>query len=189
LRGIGGSPGGGASALSSKRSLPLAQRAFLRDDATHACNARANRHKRNHAALRFHSPVRQHDEVILAVKPVTFHYKHEATNTPSFGLIAEEVAEVNPDLTVRDENGEIHAVRYDAVNAMLLNEFLKEHHKVEEQARKVQEQEATIAELKKDLRATVAHLTARLEEQAAQIQKVSAQLQVTKAAPQTVSNK
>ena len=117
---------------------------------------------------------------------MTFHYKHEATNTPSFGLIAEEVAEVSPDLTVRDENGEIHAVRYDAVNAMLLNEFLKEHHKVEEQARKVQEQEATIAELKKDLRATVAHLTARLEEQAAQIQKVSAQLEMTKPAVRMV---
>ena len=95
---------------------------------------------------------------------------------------------MNPDLTVRDENGEIHAVRYDAVNAMLLNEFLKEHKKVEEQARKVQEQEATIAELKKDLRATVAHLTARLEEQAAQIQKVSAQLEMTKPAAQTVLN-
>jgi methyl-accepting chemotaxis protein len=99
------------------------------------------------------------------------------------------VAEVNPDLTVRDENGEIHAVRYDAVNAMLLNEFLKEHKKVEEQARKVQEQEATIAELKKDLRATVAHLTARLEEQAAQIQKVGAHLEVSESAPKTISQR
>jgi phage shock protein A len=99
------------------------------------------------------------------------------------------VAEVNPDLVVRDKKGEISSVRYEQVNAMLLNEFLKEHKKVEEQARKVQQQEATIAELKKDLRATVAHLTARLEEQAAQIQKVGAQLEVTKAAPQTVSNK
>jgi phage shock protein A len=106
-----------------------------------------------------------------------------------FGLIAEEVAEVNPDLILRDDKGVILSVHYEQINAMLLNEFLKEHHKVEEQARKVQEQEATIAELKKDLRATVAHLTARLEEQAAQIQKVGAQLEVTKAAPQTVSNK
>src|SRR5438132_767034 len=128
-------------------------------------------------------------EALLALKPVTFHYKSDTKDTPQFGLIAEEVAEVNQHLVVRDKNGEILTVRYDAVNAMLLNEFLKEHHKVEEQACKVQEQEATIAELKKDLRATVAHLTARLEEQAAQIQKVGAQLEVTKAAPQTVSNR
>jgi endosialidase-like protein len=64
---------------------------------------------------------------------VTFHYKCDKTNTPQFGLIAEEVAEVNPNLVVRDQNGEIYTVRYDAVNAMLLNEFLKEHRKVEEQ--------------------------------------------------------
>jgi anion-transporting ArsA/GET3 family ATPase len=96
-------------------------------------------------------------------------------------LIAEEVAEVNPDLVVRDEKGDIYTVRYDAVNAMLLNEFLKEHRKVEE--------------LKKDFRATVTQqqkeiqaLTARLEEQAAQIQKVSAQLEVNKTLPQIVLN-
>ena len=69
---------------------------------------------------------------------MTFHYKSDKTDTPQFGLIAEEVAEVNPDLVVRDKNGEIYTVRYDAVNAMLLNEFLKEH-------RKNEEQEATIA--------------------------------------------
>ena len=72
---------------------------------------------------------------------MTFHYKSDKTNTPEFGLIAEEVAEINPDLVVRDENGEIYTVRYEAVNAMLLNEFLKEH-------RKNQEQQATIARLK-----------------------------------------
>src|SRR2546421_10887184 len=98
-------------------------------------------------------------EAILALKPVTFHYKSDATDTPQFGLIAEEVAAVNPDLVVRDKNGEIYTVRYDAVNAMLLNEFLKAH-------RKAQQQEATITELKKDFRATVAQLTARLDEQA-----------------------
>ena len=64
---------------------------------------------------------------------VTFHYKCDRTNTPQLGLIAEEVAEVNLNLVVRDQNGEIYTVRYDAVNAMLLNEFLKEHRKVEEQ--------------------------------------------------------
>jgi hypothetical protein len=109
---------------------------------------------------------------------VTFHYKHEATNTPSFGLIAEEVAEVSPDLTVRDENGEIHAVRYDAVNAMLLNDFLKAH-------RKAQQQEATITELKRGIEI----LTAQFKEQAAQIQKVSAQLEMSEPAARTAANK
>jgi len=96
-------------------------------------------------------------------------------------LIAEEVAEVNPDLVVRDENGAIYTVRYDAVNAMLLNEFLKEH-------RKVEEQEATITQLKKDFGTTIAQLTTRLDEQATQIQKVRVQMEASKAAPQTVAN-
>jgi hypothetical protein len=123
----------------------------------------------------------QASKAILSLKPVTFHYKSDTKDTPQFGLIAEEVAEVNPDLVVRDENGEIYTVRYDQVNAMLLNEFLKEH-------KTVQEQGATIAELKKDFRATVAQLTARLEEQAAQIQKVSAHLEMKKPAPQMAAN-
>ena len=89
-------------------------------------------------------------EAILALKPVTFHYKSNVSGRPQFGLIAEEVAEVNPDLVVRDKNGEIYTVRYEAVNAMLLNEFLKAH-------RKMEEQEATIAQLKKELQATTAH--------------------------------
>jgi hypothetical protein len=129
-------------------------------------------------------------EAILALKPVTFHYKSDNTGTPQFGLIAEEVAEVNPDLVVR-EKGEIYTVRYDAVNAMLLNEFLKEHRtvqeqgrKAEEQERKAHEQERTIAQLKKGMEV----LTAQLQEQAAQIQKVSAQLEASKPAPQVVNN-
>jgi trimeric autotransporter adhesin len=69
-------------------------------------------------------PMDKASEAILALKPVTFHYKSDNTNTPQFGLIAEEVAEVNPDLVVRNADGEIYTVRYDAVNAMLLNEFL-----------------------------------------------------------------
>ena len=92
-------------------------------------------------------PMDKASEAILALKPVTFHYTSDKTSTPQFGLIAEEVAKVNPDLIVRDEKGEIYTVRYDAVNAMLLNEFLKEH-------RKNEEQEATIAQLKKELQAT-----------------------------------
>ena len=84
-------------------------------------------------------PMDKASETILGLKPVTFHYKMDTTETPQFGLIAEEVTEVNPGLVVRDENGEIYTVRYDAVNAMLLNEFLKEHRKVQEQGRKAQD--------------------------------------------------
>jgi predicted ribosome quality control (RQC) complex YloA/Tae2 family protein len=115
-------------------------------------------------------------EGILKLKPVTFRYKNDEERTPQFGLIAEDVANVNADLVVRDENGEIYTVRYEAVNAMLLNEFLKEHHKGEQQDRKIEELEATVAKLQ-----------SVLKEQAAQIQKVSAQLELSKPAPQTVA--
>jgi len=115
-------------------------------------------------------PMSKASEALLALKPVTFHYKTDKTDTPQFGLIAEEVAKVNPDLVVRDKNGEIHTVRYEAVNAMLLNEFLKEH-------RVVQEQGATIARQQKQIEALTAGL-----------QKVNAQLEVSKPAPQTVLN-
>ena len=138
-------------------------------------------------------------EAILSLKPVTFHYKSDSTGIPQFGLIAEEVANVNPDLVVRDGEGQTYTVRYEAVNAMLLNEFLKEHLKVEQHNRKMQEQEATIAELKSttaNQEATAAQqqkeiraLTASLKEQALQIQKVSAQLEMSKPAPQVVVNK
>jgi hypothetical protein len=70
-------------------------------------------------------PMDRASEAILGFKPVMFQYKSDKTGTPQFGLIAEEVAQVNPDLVVRDKNGAIYTVRYDAVNAMLLNEFLK----------------------------------------------------------------
>ena len=114
-------------------------------------------------------PMDDASEAILALKPVTFHYKSDKTETPQFGLIAEDVADVNPDLVVRDENGELYSVRYEAVNAMLLNEFLKEHR--------------TVEELKKE----VAALTATVKEQAEQVHKVSAQLDVGKPRPQMVS--
>jgi hypothetical protein len=129
-------------------------------------------------------PMDKASETILAFKPVTFHYKSDKTSPPQFGLIAEEVAAVNPDLVVRDENGEIYTVRYDAVNAMLLNEFLKEHKAFLEEQRKVEEQEKTIVELKSGITA----LAATVKEQAAQIQKVSAQLEASKPAPQVVNN-
>jgi hypothetical protein len=122
-------------------------------------------------------PMDQTSEAILALKPVTFQYKSDNTGTPQFGLIAEEVAKVNPDLVVRDGRCEIYTVRYDAVNAMLLNEFLKEHCKVEEQ-------EATITQLKKGMEAVIAHL----KEQDWKIQKISDQLELNKPAPQMVNN-
>jgi hypothetical protein len=134
-------------------------------------------------------------EVILSLRPVTFHYKTDTKSIPQFGLIAEEVAKVNPALVLPDKEGKPYTVRYDAVNAMLLNEFLKEHRKVEEQARKLseqdrklQEQETAIAQQQKDFQATVARLTARLDEQASQIQKVSARLEANKPAPQVALN-
>ncbi|PYK69583.1 MAG: hypothetical protein DME44_13835, partial [Verrucomicrobia bacterium] len=108
-------------------------------------------------------------EAVLSLKPVTFHYKSDSTNTPQFGLIAEEVGKVDPDLVVRDENGDIYTVRYDAVNAMLLNEFLKEHRKVEEQRAYF---ESKLAQQQKQIETLTAGL-----------QKVSAAVELNKAAP------
>jgi hypothetical protein len=128
-------------------------------------------------------PMDKASEAILALKPVTFRYKEkfDPKRIPQFGLVAEEVEKVDPDLVKRDRDGKLQTVRYDAVNAMLLNEFLKEH-------RKVQEQDARITQLTKDFRGTVAQLTTLLDEQAAQIQKVSAQLEASKPTPQVVNN-
>jgi predicted ribosome quality control (RQC) complex YloA/Tae2 family protein len=122
-------------------------------------------------------PMDNSSEAILGLKPVTFHYKTDTQNTPQFGLIAEEVVEVNPDLVVRDDSGEIYTVRYEAVNAMLLNEFLKEH-------RKVEEQQATIAALK----AAAAQQQKQIEALTATIQKVSNQLESNRRARQLVAN-
>ncbi len=122
-------------------------------------------------------PMDKSSEALLALKPVTFHYKNDEVSTAQFGLIAEEVAKVSPELVVRDDDGEIYTVRYEAVNAMLLNEFLKER-------RKNGEQEKTIAALKSGMTA----LAATVKEQASQIQKVSAQLEASKPAPQVVVN-
>ena len=117
-------------------------------------------------------PMDKASEAILALKPVIFRYKKELDpeKIPQFGLIAEEVEKVNPELVARDEEGKIMSVRYEAVNAMLLNEFLKEHKRTEK------------------LEATVASLIATVKEQAAQIQKVSAQLEASKPAAQVVNN-
>jgi hypothetical protein len=131
-------------------------------------------------------PMDKVSEAILSLKPVTFRYKKEidVDRTPQFGLVAEDVEKVNPDLVVRDADGKVYTVRYDAVNAMLLNEFLKEHRKVQAQACKIREQQATIAELKRGFQDVVAHL----KEQESKIQKVSARLELSKPAPRTVAD-
>jgi hypothetical protein len=123
-------------------------------------------------------------EAVLSLRPVTFHYKTDAKGIPQFGLIAEEVARVNPALVLPDKEGKPYTVRYEAVNAMLLNEFLKEHKAFLEEQGKVEEQEKTIAELKSGMTA----LAATVNDQAAQIQKVSAQLEASKPAPRVVNN-
>ena len=118
-------------------------------------------------------------EAVLALKPVTFRYKKEVDSDriPQFGLVAEDVEKVNPDLVVRDKEGKPYSVRYEQVNAMLLNEFLKEHRKNEQQESKIEEQEAKIARQEKQIEALTAGL-----------QKVSAQLEMNKPAPRTVLN-
>jgi Chaperone of endosialidase len=121
-------------------------------------------------------PMDKTSEAILALKPVSFQYRSDSKGTPQFGLIAEEVAKVNPDLVVRNRNGEIYSVRYEAVNAMLLNEFLKEH-------KNVQELKATLGQQQKEIAALIAHI----KEQDAKIQQVSDQLGMSRAAPQVAT--
>jgi uncharacterized coiled-coil protein SlyX len=115
-------------------------------------------------------------ETLFALKPVTFRYKNDVdpSQALSFGLIAEEVAQVSPELITRDEEGKPQTVRYEAVNAMLLNEFLKEHKKFETQTRQVNNQEATIAQMS----STIAQQQKVIEQLATQMQKVSAQVQL-----------
>ncbi len=117
-------------------------------------------------------PMDKASEAILALKPVTFHYKKDIDpkGIPQFGLVAEEVEKVNPALVTRDTKGEIYTVRYEAVNAMLLNEFLKEHRTVQEQQREIDA------------------LKAELKEQRALIQKVNDKVELGRPAPQTVLN-
>jgi Chaperone of endosialidase len=138
------------------------------------------------SSARFKDNVKHMDkasEAILALKPVTFQYKKEfdPEGIPQFGLVAEEVEKINPALITRDADGKPYTVRYEAVNAMLLNEFLKAH-------RKIEQQELTIAQLKKDLQATAARQQNQIEALTAGLQKVSAQLEASKPAPQVVLN-
>jgi trimeric autotransporter adhesin len=124
-------------------------------------------------------PMDKASEAILALKPVSFRYKKELDpeGIPQFGLVAEDVAKVNSDLVVRDAEGKVYTVRYDAVNAMLLNEFLKEHRTVQELKSTAAKQEAIIA-----------HQQKQIEALATGLQKVSEQLELSKPAPRTVSN-
>ena len=151
-------------------------------------------------------PMDKASEAILALKPVTFHYKKELDpeGIPQFGLVAENVEKVNPDLVARDDKGKIYTVRYDAVNAMLLNEFLKEHRTVQELKSTATTQEAIIAQLKsaiaqqqkdfattsaqqqKEFESKIAHQQNEIEALTAGLQKVSAQLEVNKPLPQIV---
>src|SRR5450432_1726048 len=134
-------------------------------------------------------------ETILALQPVTFHFKKELdpAGIPQFGLVAEQVEKVNSDLVARDEGGKPYTVRYEAVNAMLLNESLKEHRKVESLEAIVAAQEKGPESQQERSEAIAARqqeeiqtLTASLKEQATQIQKVSAQLVADETAPRVV---
>jgi hypothetical protein len=129
-------------------------------------------------------PMDKTSEAILALKPVSFQYRSDSKGTPQFGLIAEEVAKVNPDLVVRNRNDEIYSVRYEAVNAMLLNEFLKEHRTVQDLKSTVAKQEATIAQQQTSFQSKLAEQESQIEALTAGLQKVSAQLELSKPAPQ-----
>ena len=132
-------------------------------------------------------PLDKTSEALFSLKPVSYRLKKEfdPTQPLAFGLIAEEVEKVNPDLVSRNNKGQVESVRYEMVNAMMLNEFLKEHQTVKALKSTVEKQDAIIAQQQKGMEA----LTAQLKEQAAQIQKVSAQVEVNKRAPRTVANK
>jgi len=142
-------------------------------------------------------PMDKASETILALKPVTFRYKHELDpdGVPQFGLVAEQVEKVNPDLVVRGEDGKVMTVRYEAVNAMVLNEFLKEHRKVEEQQTKLAQQQSTIGELKAAVAkqqeafgSKIAQQQKQIEDLTATVRKVSDQIALSKPAPQLVAN-
>ena len=138
-------------------------------------------------------PMEKTSEALYMLNPVTYRFKKDVDPSQSldYGLIAEEVAKIDPNLAIRDRNGQIESVRYSAINTMLLNEFLKEHTKVAKQQAKLEQHQATIAELKSAVAQQLTGmevLTAQVKDQAAQIQKVSAQLEATKPALQVVNN-
>jgi hypothetical protein len=125
-------------------------------------------------------------EAIYSLNPVSFRYhkQYDATQTIAFGLIAEEVADVNPDLVGRNPEGQPESVRYEQINAMLLNEFLKEHRRGGEQNCKIEEQEKIITELKSEIR----NLAAKIDEQTSQLKKVSASIEISVAKTRLAQN-
>jgi trimeric autotransporter adhesin len=153
------------------------------------------------SSRRFKQDIRPMDktsEALLALKPVTFRYKQEIdpVGAPQFGLVAEEVEKVNPDLVVRDKEGKPYSVRYDQVNAMLLNEFLKEHRKNETQQGQIEEQELAISQLKSTLAEQQKTFEAKLAQQeqqiaalTAQLQRLAADIELNKTEPQAVAEK
>ena len=143
------------------------------------------------SSLRFKNEIKSMGDVsdaILSLRPVTFHYKTDTKGTPQFGLIAEEVAKVHPALVLRDKEGKPYTVRYDAVNAMLLNEFLKEHRKVEEQSREIAQLKADLTEERKAFEAKTARQDKAIAVLSSQLQQVSAQLSATKAITPIAAN-
>ena len=145
----------------------------------------------NPSSRRFKKDVQPMDktsESILALNPVTFHYKSDKNNTAQFGLIAEDVAEVNPALVVRDKDGKPYGVRYDQVNAMLLNEFLKEHKKVQGQQASIASLESTVDREQKNLRSKLVEQEKQITALTAALQKVSAQLEIGKPISQMALN-
>jgi hypothetical protein len=146
-------------------------------------------------------PMEKASEAILALQPVTFRYKKEfdSAGTAQFGLVAEDVEKVNPDLVVHDKDGKPYSVRYDQVNAMLLNEFLKERKRVEEQQTTIVELKATVAQQRKDFETADTRQQKRFQSRfaeqerqiqvlASDLQKVSVQIEMRRPAPQVVSN-
>ena len=142
-------------------------------------------------------PMDKASESILSLQPVTFRYKKnlDPTRLPQFGLLAEQVAEVNADLVIRDGQGKPFTVRYEEVNAMLLNEFLKEHRKVAEEARLNQKQEEAMDQLKSALtqeRKEFETISARQEAQvkalAIELRNVSDQVKLQHSSPRVVAN-
>jgi uncharacterized coiled-coil protein SlyX len=138
-------------------------------------------------------PMNHAGEALFSLKPVTFRYKKaiDPAGARQFGLVAEEVDKVSPDLVVRDEKGNVNTVRYDQVNAMLLNEFLKEHRRVEQQRGKIEQQEATIAELKSAVaqqRKSFTQQEKQIQALASELRTVSAKVEMNKQSLQMVAN-
>jgi hypothetical protein len=168
IRGISGATAAGGAAVfvnSSGRLGTLTSSARFKDEIKSMGNA---------------------SEAILALRPVSFRYKKDIDpqGIPEFGLVAEEVEKVNPALVIRDPDGRPYTVRYEQVNAMLLNEFLKEHRTVQELKSSVAKQEANTAKQE----AIIAHQQNQIEALTAGLQKVSAQLEASKLAPRVVNN-